>query len=328
MEKVTIITPVYNGEEYVQRYLESIINQTYKNIQLIIIDDGSKDNTKDIIKKYIELAEDGIEIQYIYQENAGQAAAVANGIKYVKGTYLAWADSDDYYELNAIENMVNFLEEHREYAIVRCNAIARSEEDLQKIVEKMIVKEENKEKTDIFEDCIFVNGINSFIGIYMMRFSEYKKNNPNLIIYPGREGQNWQLLLPALYNNKCGYLERFVYNYVVRKKSHSHMKRAVSDWYERMNGKKKIILETLKILRLNEDYIKIIDKKIEKKYEEELFYIFVKDFQKEEVKRLYKKLKEKTLKKKIYYLFGTSYVLNKIYLWLSKIKNEKPMIGG
>ena len=328
MEKVTIITPVYNGEEYVQRYLESIINQTYKNIQLIIIDDGSNDATKEIIKKYMGLAKEGIEIQYIYQENAGQAAAVANGIKYVKGTYLAWADSDDYYELNAIENMVNFLEEHREYSIVRCNAIARPEEDLQKIVEKMIVEEDKKEKTDIFEDCILVNGINSFIGVYMMRFSEYKKNNPNLTIYPGREGQNWQLLLPALYKNKCGYLECFVYNYVVRKKSHSHIKRDVNDWRERMNGKKKIILETLKILGLDEDYIKRMEKKIDKKHEEELFFIFVKDFQKEEVKKIYRKLEEKKLKKKIYYLFGTNYVLNKIYLWLSKLKNEKPMIRG
>lgn len=197
-KKVSILTPVYNGEAYIERYIKSVINQTYKNIELIIIDDGSRDKTKDIINKYVN-SDLKIELKYIYQENGGQASAIANGIKYVTGDFLVWADSDDYFEGDAIFKMAKFLDENEDASIVRCNAVARAEEDLEKILYEMRVPKEFQDKKDIFEDCIFIRGINCFPGVYMVEFEKYKENNPNLYIYEGREGQNWQLLLPSLY---------------------------------------------------------------------------------------------------------------------------------
>ena len=75
-KKVSIITPCFNGEGFVERYLNSILNQTYKNIELIFINDGSTDRTEKVVKSYIiKFEEKGMKLIYIYQENAGQAAA-------------------------------------------------------------------------------------------------------------------------------------------------------------------------------------------------------------------------------------------------------------
>ena len=72
---VSIITPCYNVEKTIKKYLESILNQTYKNLELIFIDDGSTDETEKIIKEYInEFEQNKIKVKYVYQENAGFSA--------------------------------------------------------------------------------------------------------------------------------------------------------------------------------------------------------------------------------------------------------------
>lgn len=89
---VSIIMPAYNVEKYIAASIESVMNQTFKNWELIIIDDGSTDGTADIVKSYIEKDD---RIKYLYQENARQARARNNGISHAKGSLLAFLDSDD-----------------------------------------------------------------------------------------------------------------------------------------------------------------------------------------------------------------------------------------
>lgn len=90
---ISIIVPVYNTSEFLSRCLDSILNQTYKNIEIIIIDDGSTDNSLRIIKKY---AKRNSAIKYFTQDNCGQATARNKGIKYASGEYIMFVDSDDY----------------------------------------------------------------------------------------------------------------------------------------------------------------------------------------------------------------------------------------
>lgn len=111
MEKrlVSVITPCYNSEKYIGNLIKSIVNQTYPNLEFIMIDDGSKDNTEGVIKTYIEdFDKRNIEFKYIKQKNKGQAAAINNALQYVHGEYLLWPDSDDYYENDAIEKYGEF----------------------------------------------------------------------------------------------------------------------------------------------------------------------------------------------------------------------------
>ena len=99
--KVSIIIPVYNSEEYIKRCLESVINQTYKNLEILIINDGSKDKSDEIIKSYKD-----DRIKYITQENRGLSGARNTGIDNSTGDYIMFLDSDDSIDLDAVSLLV------------------------------------------------------------------------------------------------------------------------------------------------------------------------------------------------------------------------------
>lgn len=100
---VSIIIPVYNVEKYLERCIESVINQTYKNIEIILVNDGSTDNSLSICKKYKEKDK---RIILIDQKNSGVSAARNAALKIAKGEYIQFTDSDDWLEKNMIEEMV------------------------------------------------------------------------------------------------------------------------------------------------------------------------------------------------------------------------------
>jgi len=90
-EKISIIIPIYNGEDCIKGAIESVLVQTYKNWEMIIVDDGSKDHTSEIIKPYLT----DKRIKYIFQENKGVAGARNTGLKKAKGNYIVLLDGDD-----------------------------------------------------------------------------------------------------------------------------------------------------------------------------------------------------------------------------------------
>lgn len=100
--KVSIIVPVYNVEKYIERCINSIINQTLQDIEIIVVNDGSPDNSDVIIRKYMQLDS---RIKLINQENQGLSIARNNGIKIAQGEYVAFVDSDDFIELDMYEKM-------------------------------------------------------------------------------------------------------------------------------------------------------------------------------------------------------------------------------
>jgi glycosyltransferase involved in cell wall biosynthesis len=101
--KVTIIVPVYNVEKYLKKCLDSLINQTYKNLEIIVIDDGSTDSSGKICDEY---SANDDRIIVIHQKNSGCSVARNNGLDRVTGSYLTFVDSDDYLEENAIERFI------------------------------------------------------------------------------------------------------------------------------------------------------------------------------------------------------------------------------
>lgn len=102
-KKVSVIVPVYNTEEYISKCLESICEQTYKNIEIICIDDGSKDYSADIIKK---MQTKDKRIRYYYKNNSGPSSARNLGIEKVSGNFILFVDADDYIDKNAIETLI------------------------------------------------------------------------------------------------------------------------------------------------------------------------------------------------------------------------------
>lgn len=108
MEKdlISIIIPVYNVEEYLDKCLESVINQTYNNIEIILVDDGSTDNSGKICDKY---EEKDSRVKVIHKENGGQSEARNIALDEVRGKYVAFVDSDDYIKKDYIEYLYNLI---------------------------------------------------------------------------------------------------------------------------------------------------------------------------------------------------------------------------
>ena len=117
MEKISIIVPVYNSEKYLDRCIDSLINQTYKNLELIFINDGSQDGSIQILKKY---AKKDKRIHIIDKKNSGASDSRNKGIDIASGEYICFCDSDDMYELNYIERMYDVIKKEN-VDIVKCN---------------------------------------------------------------------------------------------------------------------------------------------------------------------------------------------------------------
>jgi glycosyltransferase involved in cell wall biosynthesis len=117
LPKVTVIVPCYNVMQYVKTCIDSVLSQTYTNIELVLIDDGSTDSTNEVIVNSIKDVEN---VVYIRNKNAGVSNARNTGIIHSSGEYIMFIDSDDYISHNMIFNMYKLIMKY-ESDFVRCN---------------------------------------------------------------------------------------------------------------------------------------------------------------------------------------------------------------
>ena len=147
--KVSIIVPVYNVEEYLKKCLDSLIYQTYKDIELIIVNDGTKDSSQKIIDKYKKKYPSIIK-SYI-KENGGLASARNYGIDKSNGDYVMFVDSDDYVDTFMVEKLVDVVKQ-KNSDIVVCN-FYRVENDTFKEMKTFNIISDNIHKTYILNCC-------------------------------------------------------------------------------------------------------------------------------------------------------------------------------
>lgn len=308
MEKplVSLLTPCYNTAQYIHRLLNSVLTQTYSNIEMFVIDDGSTDNSAEVIKSYIDKFQDkGYALHYIYQENSGQSVAIQNGLNYVSGKYLAWPDSDDFYATNdAIEKMVDELEKSSsEYAMVRTQEQLLDESTMSVVgINGQNVK--HFEEQSLFEDCLFQqNGYYFCSGAYMVRIEALKNSCKWPMYMEKNAGQNWQLMLPVLWQYKCISINEILYSVLVRQASHS---RGQYDGYVNSVLKftiyRNTIIGTLNRIIGMDNYIKEnYQKKISEKYNKILYELAVKYRKTTDCKKFYVQITNKTLVDKVSY---------------------------
>ena len=111
---VSVIMPVYNGERYISEAIESVLSQTYQNLELIIVNDGSTDNSKTAIESYLQ----DPRIRYFEQPNAGVAAARNTAIKESQGKLIGFLDQDDFWYINKLKIQIEYLERHKNISLV------------------------------------------------------------------------------------------------------------------------------------------------------------------------------------------------------------------
>lgn len=110
--KVSIIIPVYNGEKFIKKSIKSALKQNYKNLEVIVVNDGSTDNTDKIVKKFNN------KIKYISKENGGVSSALNLGIKNASGEYISWLSHDDLYKTNKIKVQINYLNKCKQSNVI------------------------------------------------------------------------------------------------------------------------------------------------------------------------------------------------------------------
>lgn len=322
---VSIITPCYNGESFIHRYFASILSQTYNNIELIFINDGSTDRTEEIALSYREKLEDkGIEFIYIHQENAGQAAAINRAIKIFKGDYLTWPDSDDWMSNDCIEKKVSYLESHPEYSIVMCRTGKVLEGDLTKCVS--YYGRENKNKHNIFEDLISTTDVYFAPGGYMVRSESFLKAVPSKEIYCGNTGQNMQMLLPVAYEFECGFIDDELYYYLVRENSHSRSSKTPKQVYENLYGNESTVIQTLHKIDMPMDKREWYIQFAKYSWAKRRFYLAIEFRDRDNICNFYKEIKKYgklTIKLRVQYLVFKSKLFHFLYDLIKNDKNKR-----
>lgn len=252
---VSVVTPCLNGEEYIDRYAGSLLSQDYTPLQIIFMDDGSTDKTKEKIEGYRKKFEEkGYSLEYYYHSNRGQAATIRAGLLHVRGDYLIWPDVDDYMPGDSIRKKVDFLESYPDYGIVRTNFKTVMDSDLNKSIGRGAKIYPGRFKKKVFED--YVNRSNAWYqpGCFMIRMEKLREANPDLYIFDSSIGQNIQMLLPMFYYSKCGYIDEELFYYVAHSDSHSY--KANKDYLSRIHSQQleeECMNATIKNMKIPDD---------------------------------------------------------------------------
>lgn len=217
---VSVVTPVYNGEGHLARMLESVLSQSYDYIEMILIDDGSTDQTVSVAEDYCKKFSDrGYSYRIVRASHKCASAAINSGLPYVTGEYLIWPDSDDILEPESVKRRVLFLQNHPEYHCVRSLSYYFNAETGEK-------QKNRDEKTgDLTREDLFwdILEFKTFVccGCYMLKSESFFKIYSERHIPEYNVGQNFQMLLPFMYFHKCPTIQEELYGVFVRKGSHS-----------------------------------------------------------------------------------------------------------
>ena len=131
MPKISVIIPVYNTEKYIEKCLESLAGQTMQDFEVIIVNDGSTDNSKKVIKDYMKNS--NLDIRYLEKENGGLASARNYGVEKALGKYISFLDSDDYLDKNLFSNLEKYIDEDIDLIKFKMKTVDEKENVIEKL---------------------------------------------------------------------------------------------------------------------------------------------------------------------------------------------------
>ena len=219
---ISVIVPVYNVEKYLRRSIDAIINQTYKNLEIILVDDGSTDRSGKICDEYAALDK---RVKVIHKKNSGQAGAINLALDCANGEYIRFLDPDDYINKNFYKNLYILAEKYNT-DITECSMVkVKEEDDVQKVYIEEFEVQEN-------ENVEFFDGIGGIRKLFGEDFAEYletivkvnkiykKQVFENIRFSEVRIYEEWGTMYKLYYNTKKNLkMHKVQYVYVQRKTS-------------------------------------------------------------------------------------------------------------
>ena len=248
--RVSAVVPVYNGEKHLANILDSILEQTWPQIELILVDDGSSDGTVDVAEGYREnFAVRGYGYRIVQADHRNASAAISRGLPYVTGEYLIWPDSDDRLERESVAKRVKFLQDHPQYQCVRSLAYYYEQETGEQI--SADEKTGDLSKEDLFWDILYSR---TYVccGCYMLRSESFFKIYPERHIPEYDVGQNFQMLLPFMFYHQCPTIPEQLYGVCVREGSHSRTKLTKEEEYRKYRDYELLVDEIAEICHIED----------------------------------------------------------------------------
>ena len=225
MPKFSIIIPVYNVEKYIDGCLKSVMNQTYKDYEVIVVNDGTKDNSMDIVKKY--------DVKVIEQKNQGLSAARNTGVKHAKGDYLIFLDSDDSWNKDLLKELSKSIKNNPDVVRFQIQETYENSDDLKPFNEQSFEDKNGVEAFNVISSYHFIENA----WCYAIRRDYYKKNKFSFKVGTIHEDYGLTPLI-IIKAEKVNSIEYVGYNYLQRQGSimsstaYEKIQKRVGDMYE------------------------------------------------------------------------------------------------
>lgn len=245
-QKVSIIVPVFNGEKHLKKCMDSIINQTFKEMEIIIVNDGSDDNTLVIAEEYCMKYKN---IQVVTKENAGLPQARKTGFKYSNGEYVVFIDVDDWIEPNMVECLYNTIIK-TSADIVSCNFVQEDSKG-KFLVENGIVERKEYDSNQAIKEVLNRTSVFQYMWNKIFRRQIVKEENfpiGNFI------GEDYCTVVPILETaEKIVHIPNVLYHYIQHgfNMTKSGFGRMYSLGYENCNYQKCYLMDKYPLLRRN-----------------------------------------------------------------------------
>ena len=249
---VSLIIPCFNVSEIkLNRMMNSIASQTYSQLQVLLIDDGSTNNTLSTLHKWKNnFTSIGFECKVFTKQNGGMASAINIGLKHFTGKYVCFPDSDDAVEPDYVSSMLTYLECNPLCNIVRCNFTMVTEMGSTR---DLYVVEQNFYEHGYLK-TVLLKQESTNVWPMLVRADFLRKRIPRLHLHEGGPlaSQEWQLLLPLTYRNNVALLNKSLYNYYIYPNSHARSHMANQTSALKYNAKiKEVLLTTLDTMQLD-----------------------------------------------------------------------------
>ena len=164
--RVSVLIPTWNREEYLGEAIESVLNQTYQDFEIIVVDDGSTDGTAELVKHYER-------VRYVWQPHSGISAARNLALEKAQGELIAWLDSDDLYVPMKLIKQVDYMDKHPECCLVFCLPVSFSKIDYNRMTKRQqkIMDMNNKIYAGCFPTACIRRSLFDRFGAFDLKYS-------------------------------------------------------------------------------------------------------------------------------------------------------------